>query len=125
VTEKENGLGKIAEEIKDFNQARGWNPVPTDVAKSIVIEGAELLEHFQWEGSGSKSQPKDWAKVGEEVADVFIYLVIFCQVANIDLIMAVMDKMRKNEEKYPVEKFRNGPNHEFYLEQKKKYRKNK
>lgn len=41
-------LGKNIQAIVAFNRARGWNPTPVDSAKSIVIEGAELLEHFQF-----------------------------------------------------------------------------
>lgn len=116
----------FSEQFDRFCEARGWRQTPEDLAKSIVIEAAELLEHFQWDTStqslGVRAVDKDWKEIGQEVADVFLYLVRFCSVAGIDLPEAVERKMEHNETKYPKEKFENGHNDKFYKEQKKKYR---
>jgi len=121
-------LNNLIHKIKEFNKARGWNPTPADNAKSVVIEAAELLEHFQWDETDKDvkgTQPKDWVKVGEEVADVFWYLVTFCNSANLKLDGVVEDKLAKNEKKYPAEMFNGKHNDKFYKEQKRKYREKK
>ncbi len=110
----------------DFNKARGWNPALVDSAKSIVIEGAELLEHFQWDESDKDiptiSKQKDWAKVAKEVGDVFWYWITFCNKAGIDPNEAIEITIAHNEEKYPAEKFNGQHNEDFYRQQKAKYR---
>jgi len=118
-------LDNLIKKIKEFNKARGWTPVSSDIAKSVVIEASELLEHFQWDESDKNikgTQPKDWEKVGEEVADVFWYLATFCHSVNINLEEAVKDKISKNKKKYPVKMFNGKHNDKFYKEQKQKYR---
>ncbi len=107
----------IQQKIAKYNLVRGWNKLPpADIAKSIIIESAELLEHFQWSGEYDKSA------VSTEVADIFIYLTTFCQRTEIDLQKAVLAKLAQNEKKYPVEQIAKGINTSFYLQQKKKYR---
>jgi NTP pyrophosphatase (non-canonical NTP hydrolase) len=111
-----------------FNKARGWDPVPGDSAKSIVIEGSELLEHFQWDASDLGADfPKDknWEEIGLEVADILWYLITFCEKAGVDLLLSLQKKLEKNEVKYPVEKFNGRHNEQFYREQKRKYRQDK
>jgi NTP pyrophosphatase (non-canonical NTP hydrolase) len=119
-------LDNAVKKISEFNQARGWNPTAQDLAKSVVIEAAELLELFQWDSSDESlkthSQPKDVQKVGSEIADVLWYLATLCRTMNIDLAEALISKSKHNEEKYPAEKFKGKHNEEFYLQQKAKYR---
>ena len=127
---KNNTLESSIQKINDFNKARGCNPLPSDLAKSIVLEAAELLEHFQWDDTNSKSKNeilknKNWEEIGEEVADVFWYLVNFCNKSGIDLNNAVLDKLEKNEIKYPSEMFNGKHNEKFYRDQKRKYREKK
>ncbi|MFC1625778.1 nucleotide pyrophosphohydrolase [Patescibacteria group bacterium] len=115
-------LNDLIKRIDKFNKARGWAPVSSDIAKSVVIEASELLEHFQWDESDKDVkgiQPKNWEKVGEEVADVFWYLVTFCHSANLNLEKVVQDKVSKNEKKYPAKVFNGKHNDKFYKEQKK------
>lgn len=121
----DNSLEALTKKIIAFNRARGWDEECSDISKSITIEAAELLEHFQWDNSYDgkhKTENKDWEQIGNEVADVFWYLVEFCDSAGLDLKEVVVNKMAKNEKKYPVEKFNGSHNHKFYLEQKRKYR---
>ena len=118
-------LDVLIKKIIRFNKKRGWNPTESDHAKSVVIEASELLEHYQWDESdrGARGiEPKNYEEIGEEVADVFYYLVSFCNTANIDLDKVVEDKLKKNEEKYPEHKFKGKHNDKFYKSQKRKYR---
>ncbi|OGM12658.1 hypothetical protein A2V80_01985 [Candidatus Woesebacteria bacterium RBG_16_39_8b] len=111
--------------IISFNKKRGWEPTESDHAKSIVIEASELLEHYQWEESdrGARGiEPKNYEEIGEEVADIFWYLVGFCRAADINLEKVVEDKLAKNEKKYPENKFKGKHNDKFYKSQKRKYR---
>jgi len=118
-------LDDLIKKITIFNDTRGWKPVPQDIAKSIVLESAELLEHFQWDGGKTDLEGKDLKEIKYEVADVFWYLIIFCHRSGIDLAEAVEMKMVHNEEKYPLEMFAGKHNHDFYISQKKKYRQQK
>lgn len=129
-TGKENNFQQIVDAVNDFNKARGWNPLSSDIAKSIVIEAAELLEHFQWdetdkEHRGSLVSPKSKEELEEEVADIFWYLIAFCKKEGINLLDTLGDKLKKNEVKFPVEQFQGKHNQEFYISQKRKYRKDR
>ncbi len=115
----------LINKIIKFNKARGWTPTQVDIAKSVVIEAAELLEKYQWDESDKNIkgiEPKNYEEIGEEVADVFWYLVTFCEAANINLEKAISDKIAKNEKKYPEKMFNGKHNDKFYKEQKQKYR---
>ena len=115
--------------ILKYNKVRGWCQKPEDLSKSIVLESAELLEHFQWDASDkrlkSKKKPKNMEEIGYEVADIFWYLILFCQEMKIDLVEALEMKMKYNEEKYPESMFNGKHNARFYHAQKKKYRAHK
>lgn len=118
-------LDFLIKKITRFNKARGWDPKQVDLAKSIVVEASELLEHYQWDESekgigGIRS--KNQEEIGEEVADVFWYVATFCKAANIDLSEVVKDKIAKNEKKFPEDKFKGKHNDKFYKDQKRKYR---
>ena len=120
---------KIINKTYEYNNARGWHPTPQDIAKSIVIEGAELLEHFQWDSekilTENKLEGKDLKEIKYEVADVLWYLLSFCKETNIDIAEALELKYIHNEEKYPVEMIKGQNGRELYFAQKKKYRQDK
>lgn len=104
-------MKNLINKIQNFNHMRGWDQVkPGNIAKSIIIESAELLEHFQWE-----DRELDVQKVGSEAADVFMYLVSFCHSLKLDLNKIVSEKLIHNAKKYPI-----GSN---YYHQKQLYRK--
>src|SRR3972149_6539948 len=110
-------LDILISKIISFNKARGWTPTQVDIAKSVVIEAAELLEKYQWDESDKNIkgiESKNYEELGEEVADVFWYLVTFCNAANIDLAEVIKDKIEKNEKKYPEDKFNGKHNDKFY-----------
>ena len=91
--------------ILKFRDDRDWKQFhnPKDLAISISLESAELLEVFQWSGSDvSGDNKKD--KIKEELADVINYCVLMADACNLDIDQIVQDKIKKNNEKYPVEK---------------------
>ncbi|MCH7702773.1 MAG: nucleotide pyrophosphohydrolase [Planctomycetes bacterium] len=98
--------------MADFVAQREWEPFhdPKNLAASIAIEAAELMEHFQWLRSdqleGVQKDPKALGEIREELADITAYVLSFANAMGIDLSSALADKMAKNDKKYPVERFR-------------------
>jgi len=91
--------------ILKFRDDRDWKQFhnPKDLAISISLESAELLEVFQWSGSDVSGENKK-EKISEELADVINYCVLMADACNLDIDQIVQDKIKKNNEKYPVEK---------------------
>lgn len=118
-------LSELHQKILKFNQQRGWNPSAQNIAKSVVIEAAELLEHFQWDKDEDDIKKKDLTEVGFEIADVIWYLFTLANKLNINLVDAINHKLEHNELKYPAEMFNGKHNDKFYREQKQKYRQHK
>ena len=87
--------------IRKFTGDRDWNQfhTPENLAKSIVIEAAELLECFQWSDSDY-----DLQHVKEELADVLVYTQDLLDKLGLDADEIVNMKMEQNERKYPIEK---------------------
>ena len=94
--------------IRQFRDERDWKQFhnPKDLAISISIEAAELLEHFQWRTSEEveKKIQTDQEKISEEMADVYIYLLELSDITGIDLIDAAEKKLEMNAKKYPIDK---------------------
>lgn len=93
-------MDKIKEEILIFQKERNWKKfhTPENLAKSISIEAAELLEHFQWGKEYDKSE------VADELADVLIYCIYMADVMGFDINEIICNKMKKNALKYPINK---------------------
>lgn len=89
------------EKIRKFSEDRDWDQFhsPSNLAKSIVIEAAELLECFQW-----SDDKYDLQHIKEELADVMVYSQILLDRLGLDADEIVNMKMNQNEAKYPVEK---------------------
>ena len=89
--------------VLDFRDQRDWRQfhTPKDLALSIVLEAAELLEVFQWSGSDVRCAGRD-ARVREELADVLCYCVSMADVYGFDLDEIILEKVAKNAEKYPA-----------------------
>lgn len=88
-----------------FRDDRDWTQFhnPKDLAVSISLEAAELLEIFQWSGADLEVEKKcNHAK--EELADVAIYCIYMAEALGVDLPEAISEKIDKNASKYPVEK---------------------
>jgi NTP pyrophosphatase (non-canonical NTP hydrolase) len=98
----------IEQMIKKFSQDRDWEQFhsPKNLSMALSVEASELLEIFQWltedQSYNLNDSKKQHAK--EEVADIAIYLLRICMKLDINLEEAIIEKMKKNEEKYPVEK---------------------
>lgn len=94
-------LDLLIERIDKFNKDREWDQFhsPANLAKSVSIESAELLECFQWD---DKNYNLDSVK--EELADILNYCLQMCNVLHLDPIDIVNKKMDITEKKYPVEK---------------------
>ena len=94
-------MEKVIEEIKKFNNERDWGKfhTPENLAKSISIEAAELLECFQWDAENFNKQD-----VYEELADVFTYCVQMSISLGVSPEEIILKKLEKTKMKYPVEK---------------------
>ena len=99
----------IAQETMDqilkFRDDRNWKQFhnPKDLALSISLESAELLEVFQWSGSDTVCESKK-DKIKEELADVLNYCILMAETCGFDMDEIVQEKIKRNNEKYPVEK---------------------
>jgi len=99
-------LGELRERVRAFAQARDWDQFhsPKNLAMALIVEAAELVEHFQWltadESAALPAQKK--AAVADELADVLIYVVRLADRLDIDLLQATAEKMARNEAKYPA-----------------------
>ncbi len=94
--------------LREFARERDWDQfhTPKNLAAALSVEAAELLEHFQWlteEQSRTFSAEKR-EKVGEEIADVLLYLLQLADKLGIDPIEAAKSKMLANAAKYPVDR---------------------
>lgn len=107
--------------ILAFRDARNWAQFhnPKDLAISLSLEAAELLECFQWSGSDTLVEHKH-ASMKEELSDVVIYALLLADRLNIDIDAAVQEKIQINNAKYPVSD--SYGNSAKYNELKKKHR---
>ncbi len=102
-----DSIKALTEKIVAFRDARDWKQFhnPKDLAISISLEAAELLEIFQWSGSdtGADSEKKV-EKIKEELADVLIYALLMGNDLGLDISEIVSEKIKENEKKYPADK---------------------
>ena len=93
-------MDEVIDKLLKFQQERDWKKfhTPENLAKSISIESAELLEHFQW------GKEYDSSEVADELADVLIYCIYMADAMDFDINKIILNKMAKNAVKYPVEK---------------------
>ena len=104
-------LYTLTNKIRDFAKERDWEQFhsPRNIASSISVESAELLEIFQWSKGQSWSEFSDRSmkiRTEDELADIFIYLLRFADLAEIDLEKVALRKIKKNALKYPISKFK-------------------
>ena len=105
-------LGDLRDMIREFRDRREWAVfhTPKNLSMAIAIEAAELMEEFQWlsadEAWGLRDSERRLAAIGEELADVLIYALSFANSLELDVTMAVVDKLAKNAEKYPEGDYR-------------------
>jgi dCTP diphosphatase len=103
---------KLAMTLRSFAAERNWDQfhTPKNLATSISVEAAELLELFQWSrgqnGWAEVTDPPIRVKIEEELADILLYLIRFADKAGIDLEAIAERKIAANAKKYPPERFR-------------------
>lgn len=92
-------IPELTEKMHAFVRAKGWYEAntkrpqtPRNLAISLSLEAAEILEHFQW-----REEAADKAKLASELADVTLYLLQLASVSGIDLEEAVLEKLRINQ----------------------------
>jgi NTP pyrophosphatase (non-canonical NTP hydrolase) len=95
-------MNEIIEELIKFRNERDWEQFhnPKDLALAINVEAGELLELFLWKNA-TEANPD---KVKEELADVFAFAFLLADKYKFDIKEIVLEKIRKNGEKYPVDK---------------------
>jgi dCTP diphosphatase len=112
MTDNQTTVADLKKLVNDFVDRRDWHQFhsPKNLAMSLAIEAAELMEHFQWitpdQSRRTVREPERLAAVGEELADVLCYALAMANELGLDLSAAIRGKMAKNEEKYPAEEYR-------------------
>jgi dCTP diphosphatase len=103
VTER---INQLLDEILKFRRDRDWEKfhTPRNIAISISLEAAELLENFQWQVGEGPLTPEIKERASNEMADIFIYLLSMSYDLDIDLIEAATKKLEESHTRYPVEK---------------------
>ena len=103
-------IQKLTERILEFRDSRNWKQFhnPKDMALSLVLEAAEVLEHFQWKNGEELTEylKTNKAEISDELMDVLYWVLNMCSYLDIDIPEAFERKMQKNEAKYPVDKAR-------------------
>lgn len=101
-TQEEQEMDQIIQRLRRFRDERNWQQFhnPKDLALALSIEASELLEAFLWK----TPEAADPEKVKEELADVLAYALLLSDAYNFDIKTIVLEKIEKNEEKYPVSK---------------------
>jgi dCTP diphosphatase len=104
-------IRELIDAVRVFETQRDWRRFhsPKNLSMGIAIETGELMEHFQWldteESNQAGNDPKTLTAVREEMADVLCYLLNLADVLGVDLSDAFYEKMKKNEMKYPADRF--------------------
>jgi NTP pyrophosphatase (non-canonical NTP hydrolase) len=101
-------LKALEQLLIDFRNERDWEQFhnPKDLAVALSIEANELLEAFLWKPAHEAKEEK----VREELADVLAYAILIGHHYKLDLVQIVIEKVKKNAEKYPVEKAKGSAN---------------
>ena len=95
----------LISKVVDFRDKRNWKKFndPKDLAISLLLEASELLELFQWKNSGEVIEHR-MQDIKDELADILYYTFLMSHDLGINLEEAVLAKLQKNEEKYPIDK---------------------
>jgi dCTP diphosphatase len=101
-----DSLQGLAQQLEQFAKDRNWGQFhsPKNLASALVVEAAELLEHFQWvtEDQSRTLESSDRDAVAAEMADVLLYLLQLSGTLGIDLVTAAQAKLKANALKYPI-----------------------
>jgi dCTP diphosphatase len=100
----------LRDKLRAFAEARDWDQFhsPKNLSMALMVEVAELMEHFQWltEAQSGNLDTAKKAVVAEELADILLYLVRLSDKLGVDLPEAALHKLEKNAAKYPVDQVR-------------------
>ena len=105
-------VSQLRQAVQAFVDERDWRQfhTPKNLAMSLAIEVAELMEHFQWVDVGESSvrgrDPVRRGEIADEIADICCYLLSLVNALDLDLSEAVLSKLLKNAKKYPADEFR-------------------
>jgi len=104
----ETTLAELKALVQAFSQERDWERFhsPKNLSMALAAEAAELMEHFLWDTPEASEERAGKTEVADELADIVVYALEFANITGIDLARAIEVKMRKNAQKYPVEKSR-------------------
>ena len=98
----------LTEKIIEFRDERDWKQFhnPKDVAVSLSIEAAEVLDHFKWKTNEEINEyvKTNKKEIGKELADVLNHILILAHDLDIDIVETTKEKTKENHEKYPIEK---------------------
>jgi NTP pyrophosphatase (non-canonical NTP hydrolase) len=99
-------LDDLRDRLRVFAAERDWEQfhTPKNLAMSVAIEAAEVMEHFQWltPEQGASLDPVAKREVAHEIADVLLYLIRLADMMGIDMLAAAREKIELNAVKYPV-----------------------
>ncbi|MCI5139507.1 MAG: nucleotide pyrophosphohydrolase [Candidatus Electrothrix sp. AR1] len=102
-----DSLAELTAAVCKFAEQRDWDQFhsPKNLSMALIVEAAELVEHFQWlsRQESNKLNDEQHEAVSMEMADVLIYLVRMAERLDIDLLEAAKKKLKINDKKYPVE----------------------
>ena len=100
-------LDKIKQIVREFSSERNWDKyhTPKNLSMALSVEASELVEIFQWltQEESKNIDSKEIQSVKDEIADILIYLIRIADKLDIDLEEAILEKIKKNADKYPVE----------------------
>ena len=100
----------LRDALRDFAAERDWEQfhTPRNLAVALTVEAGELLEHFQWmdEAASAQLSADKRVQIGEEMADVLLYLLRLSDKLQVDLAGAAWRKLQSNAQKYPADKVR-------------------
>ena len=103
---------EIEKRLKAFDTERDWSQFHSvkNLTMALSVEASELVEIFQWateeESNNARSNESVKAKVSNEIADIFIYLLKIASLVDVDIEKSVLEKIIENSKKYPADKVR-------------------
>ena len=112
MSDDQTTIHELRQLVEQFVSQRDWHQfhTPKNLAMALAVEAAELMEHFQWldpqESRAVAHDPLRRAAAGEELADVVCYALAMANELGLDVSDAMRQKMIKNAQKYPADKFR-------------------
>ena len=103
-----DSLTAVRDRLRAFADERDWNQfhAPKNLAMALIVEAAEVIEHFQWQDPAGVPTPETRTAIGAELADVLFYLVRLADRLDIDLPAAAAAKLAANAAKYPAHRVR-------------------